>query len=105
MSQYVSPTYRRDPSFVALVVSICCLSSRYARDARLSNTTIGADLVSLAKSALDEGSSGRADLFLVQALHNMAVVQEGTGRPNLLWRPLVQALSSVIIPLATASIR
>ena len=95
MSQYFDPTFRRDPSFTCLVLSICCLSSRYAHDIRLTSTTIATDLLMLTKITLREVSVEKSDLFVVQALFNMSVVQEGTAQPNLLWLTLTQALSSV----------
>lgn len=98
MSAYNNERCRRNPSFVALVLSVCCLSSRYTQDARLQivdadGLTIGQRLLQLAKHTLSNEAAERADLEVVQALFNLAVVQEGTARPNLLWSYLCQALS------------
>jgi hypothetical protein len=98
MTAYNDPTSRRNPSFVALVLSICCLSSRYAQDSRISapsssGLTIAQDLFELAKNVLLHDAAGRADLQVVQAQFNLSVVQEGTARPNLLWSFLSQAVS------------
>jgi hypothetical protein len=98
MAAYDDPSSRRDPSFVALVLSICCLSSRYAQDARISainpsGLTVAQELFNVAKSVLSNEAAERADLQVVQALFNLSVVQEGTARPNLMWSYLSQALS------------
>jgi hypothetical protein len=102
MEQYNSSAHRRNPSFVALVLSICCLSSRYAQDHRLakpdaSGSTITSNLLHFARETVSSLASQRADLEIVQALFNMSVVQEGTSRPSLLWVYLSQALSWVPI--------
>jgi hypothetical protein len=98
MEQYASPLHRRNPSFVALVLSICCLSSRYAQDARLAQphpcgTSTALRLLAFARETVSSLASERTDLETVQALFNMSVVQEGTTRPSLLWFYLSQALS------------
>ena len=93
MRDYVDPVHRRNPSFVALVLSICCLSSRYVQDPRLKDTSVASDLLKLAKTMVQEVAADRADLMVVQALFCMSVVQEGTARSGLLWQWLSQALS------------
>jgi hypothetical protein len=102
MEQYASPLHRRNPSFVALVLSVCCLSSRYAQDARLAQphpgpggttTSTALRLLAFARETVSSLASERTDLETVQALFNMSVVQEGTARPSLLWFYLSQALS------------
>lgn len=52
-----------------------------------------AALATLARDSLAKRIEGHADITLVQALFNMAVVQEGTARANSLWTPLIQSLS------------
>jgi len=98
MQSYVSPEHRKNPSFVALVLSICSLSCRYTPDARLRATTsngstLALDLIALAKDVTASAAAERADLYLVQALFNLSVVQEGTARTNQLWWFLSQAVS------------
>lgn len=100
MAQYASAEYRQNTSFVALVLSICCLSSRYVQDPRLTfvdkdGTVLAAKLLALAAEVVQSAASQRADLWVVQALFNMAVVQEGTSKPSLLWVYLGQALTWV----------
>lgn len=80
---------RRNPSFAALVMSICSLSSRYAQDSGISSTnengeTLAQVLMSHAKKSISRIASERADLKIVQAMFRMSVVQERTARPNLL---------------------
>jgi hypothetical protein len=98
MQSYVSAEHRKNPSFVALVLSICSLSCRYTPDARLraptsNNSTLALDLIALAKDVTTAATADRADLYLVQALFNLSVVQEGTARTNQLWWFLSQAVS------------
>lgn len=98
MQSYVSPDHRKNPSFVALVLSICSLSSRYTPDARLRAPTqngscLALDLITLAKDVIASAVAERADLYLVQALFNLSVVQEGTARTNQLWWFLSQGVS------------
>lgn len=98
MQSYVSADHRKNPSFVSLVLSICSLSSRYTPDARLRATTatgniLALDLIALAKEVISSTAAERSDLYLVQALFNLAVVQEGTARTNQLWWYLSQAVS------------
>lgn len=78
---------------MALVLSICCLSSRYAQEPRLGETDTASRLLTFAKQTVANVAFERADLELVQALFNMSVVQEGTARPDLLWVYLSQAIS------------
>lgn len=98
MQSYVSSDHRKNPSFVALVLSICSLSCRYTPDPRLrattaNNSTLAFDLIALAKDVTAAAAAERADLYLVQALFNLSVVQEGTARTNQLWWFLSQAVS------------
>jgi hypothetical protein len=98
MQSYVSPDHRKNPSFVALVLSICSLSCRYTPDPRLraptaNNSTLAFDLIALAKDVTAAAAAERADLYLVQALFCLSVVQEGTARTNQLWWFLSQAVS------------
>ena len=93
MQQYHSTPHRRSPTFVALLLSTCCLSSRYAQDPRLVGSDIASRLLSFAKRTVASVAAERTDLEVVQALFNMSVVQEGTARSNLLWVYLSQALS------------
>ena len=93
VQRYHSLSDRQNPSFVALVLSTCCLSSRYAQDPRLVDTDTASRLLGFAKQTVANAASVRADLELVQALFNMSVVQEGTARPDLLWVYLSQAIS------------
>lgn len=100
MEQYANPNRRKQPTFVALVLSICCLSSRYVQDSRLpqsdaSGDTLASRLLTFTKDTVGRLAAERTDLEIVQALFNMSVVQEGTARPNLMWTYLSQALSSV----------
>lgn len=74
-------------------MSICCLSSRYVHDPRLEQGTLKSDLLSATKDVMREVTVDRSDLFVVQALFNMSVVQEGTNQPNKIWMSLSQALS------------
>jgi hypothetical protein len=92
MQAFHNPLIRHNPSFVALVASICCLSSRYAQHPLLSQQ-ITSNLLAFANKAVRDLSTERADLYLVQALFNMSVVQEGTSQPSLLWNYLSSALS------------
>ena len=92
MLQYTDPVQRRSPTFVALVLSICCLSSRYAQIPAAAEGRMKHDLYRLAKETIHQASDS-SDLYMVQALFNMSVVQEGTARPNLLWLYLSQAIS------------
>ncbi|ORY28987.1 fungal-specific transcription factor domain-domain-containing protein [Naematelia encephala] len=94
LAQYHDPAHRRSPSFVCLVMSLCCLSSRYTQDPRLP--TLSPQLLALARVAVARLAAERSDVYLVQALFNMSVVQEGTLRPSLLWTYLSQALSMAI---------
>lgn len=91
MSRYHSLAHRQDPSFVALILSICCLSSRYTQDARIAEAS--SDLFVLAHESVTRLAAERIDLEIVQALFNMSVVQEGTSSPAALWVYLSQAVS------------
>lgn len=98
MQSYVNPEHRKNPSFVALVLSICSLSCRYTPDNRLRQTTstgqsLALDLIELAKEVTAAASAERSDLLIVQALFNLAVVQEGVARSNQVWMFLSQAVS------------
>lgn len=98
MQSYVDPEHRKNPSFVALVLSICSLSSRYTPDDRLrqvrsTGNMLAFDLIELAKEIATQAGAERSDLYVVQALFNIAVVQEGTARTNQLWSFLSQGVS------------
>ncbi len=85
MEQYANPNRRKQPTFVALVLSICCLSSRYVQDSRLpqsdaSGDTLASRLLTFAKDIVGRLAAERTDLEIVQALFNMSVVQEGHGK-------------------------
>lgn len=110
MTIYSSPSARKSPSFVVLVLSICCLSSRYIQDPRLASvdangTTTASRLLSFAKETIHSVAAERSDLEVVQALFNMSVVQEGTARPNQLWVYLSQAVRWVGCVECTEKVR
>lgn len=86
MSRYVDPQLRRDPSFVALVISMVCLSSRYVGDLGWGISTelaapIGIQLLDLCQSILQHEAADREDVEVVQAIFNMAVYASGTSKP------------------------
>lgn len=86
MSRYTDPQRRRDPSFVALVLSMACLSSRYIGDLRWGVSTemaapVGIQLLELCKSILQNEAADREDLEVVQATFNLAVYLGGTSKP------------------------
>ncbi|KAL1408094.1 hypothetical protein Q8F55_004897 [Vanrija albida] len=98
MNSYLDPEHRKNPSFIALVLSICSLSSRYTPDARLRQTTstgqiLAFDIINLAKDVTQQAAAERSDLAIVQALFNLSVVQEGIARTNQVWSMLSQAVS------------
>jgi hypothetical protein len=86
MSRYVDPQLRRDPSFVALVISMACLSSRYIGDLGWGVSTelaapVGVQLLDLCQSILQREAADREDLEVVQAIFNLAVYASGTSKP------------------------
>ena len=96
MAQLGDSTLRRSPTFFALVLSVCSLSSRYSQAPAIAHLKAKQELIALAKEVITSVCAEASDLFLVQALFNMSVVQEGTARPNLLWMYLSQAISMAI---------
>lgn len=86
MARYVNPQLRRDPSFVALVISMACLSSRYIGDLGWGVSTelaapVGLQLLELCQSILRHEAADREDLEVVQAIFNLAVFHGGTSKP------------------------
>lgn len=86
MSRYVDPQRRRDPSFVALVISMACLSSRYVGDlgwgvSQELAAPVGLQLLDLCQSILQHEAADREDVMVVQAIFNMAVYASGTSKP------------------------
>lgn len=86
MSRYINPQLRRDPSFVALVISMACLSSRYIGDLGWGVSTelaapVGIQLLELCQSILQHEAGDREDLEVVQAIFNLAVFAGGTSKP------------------------
>jgi hypothetical protein len=98
--RYEDLQHRKDPSFVALVISMACLSSRYIHDLKWGFTEeIVAPLVSplleLCKSVLATEAVDRENLAVVQALFNLAVFMCGTVKQSAGLTYLNQATSSV----------
>lgn len=103
MSRYIDPQRRRDPSFVALVLSMACLSSRYIGDLRWGVSTemaapIGIQLLELCKSILQNEAADREDLEVVQATFNLAVYLGGTSKP---YSSLIHLSRAITISLQT----
>jgi len=92
MEQYTTYSTRKDPSFAFLVLSICCLSSRYADDSRLSQDSLKERMIFTAMDVMRDVID-RSDLYVVQGLFNLSVVMEGTNQPNKLWMTLSLTLS------------
>ena len=92
MSQYTTHSTRKDPSFAFLVLSICCLSSRYADDPRLHQDSLKERMIATAMECMRDVIN-RSELHVVQGLFNMSVVMEGTNQLNKLWMALSLTLS------------
>lgn len=87
LTSYLPPHRSHHPDFIVLVLSMCCLSSRYLDDPRtLSQAgkpgTAGLALFELAKKILREEMAGRISLPVVQATFNLAVFAEGSIKPS-----------------------
>ncbi|KAJ9098748.1 hypothetical protein QFC21_004396 [Naganishia friedmannii] len=103
MSRYTDSQRRRDPSFVALVLSMACLSSRYIGDLRWGVSTemaapVGIQLLELCKSILQNEAADREDLEVVQATFNLAVYLGGTSKP---YSSLIHLSKAITISLQT----
>ena len=95
MKAWDDTTSRDDASFVTLVASIISLSSRYTEAARLTPILKENIRLFASRTVMASLTSAKANLYLVQALFHMSVVQEGTANPSFLWTYLSPALSYV----------
>lgn len=87
LQTYLHPNRTHQPDFVVLVLSMCCLSSRYLDDPRTlvqagKPGTAGLALFELARTILREEIAGRITLPVVQATFNLAVFAEGLTKPS-----------------------